>query len=273
MQLAPQPVTVCHLGRVAYGPTWDLQKEIQTRLITAKRSTPPEVLPHVFLMVEHPPVFTLGKSGDASNLLLNAESLAAHGAEFFHIDRGGDITYHGPGQLVGYPLLDLDRFTPDLHKFMRTLEEVLIRTCADYQLEARRVPKRTGVWIGPDDKGLDRKIGAMGIRCSRWVTLHGFALNLNTDLSFFGHIIPCGIHDRGVTSLAHELGHPIDEARVRTRLLGHFEDCFGAHTTYLEHEASWAYLEDLLEVNNLQTQLCPPQPAGSVLKYAGFNLS
>ena len=272
-QPAPQPVTVCYLGRVAYGPTWDLQKRVQARLIAAKRQDPPEVLPHVLLLVEHPPVYTLGKSGDATNLLLSEEALTARGARFFHIDRGGDITYHGPGQLVGYPLLDLDRFFTDLHRYMRALEEIVIRTCADYGLQAGRVAGRTGVWIGPDDAGLERKICALGIRCSRWVTMHGFAFNLNTDLSFFDYIIPCGIQDRGVTSLACEQGRPVDEADVRGRLLRHFEDRFGTQTTYLENEAAFAYLEALLQVKDLRTMLDTAEPVGSVLKYARFNLS
>ena len=272
-QPALQPVTVCHLGRVAYEAAWDLQKQVQARLIAAKRQDPPEPLPHVMLLVEHPPVYTLGKSGNASNLLLSEEALAARGARFFHIDRGGDITFHGPGQLVGYPLLDLDRFFTDLHRYMRFLEETVIRTCGDYGLRAGRVAGRTGVWIGPDEAGPERKICALGIRCSRWVTMHGFAFNLNTDLSFFDHIIPCGIDDRGVTTLARELGRPVDEAEARTRLLRHFAGHFGTQTTYLEHEAAFAYLETLLEMKDLQTRLCSPETAGSVLKYARFNLS
>lgn len=269
----PQPVTVCHLGRVAYEPAWALQQQIQARLIAAKRHDPPEALPHVMLLVEHPHVYTLGKSGDAANLLLDDDALAARGAQFFPIGRGGDITYHGPGQLVGYPLLDLHRFFTDLHRYMRTLEEVAIRTCADYGVQAGRVAGRTGVWIGPDEAGLERKVCALGIRCSRWVTLHGFALNLNTDLSFFDHIIPCGITDRGVTSLAREVAGPIDEAEARRRLVGHFAALFDAQTTYLEHDAAFAYLENLLAVKDLRTQLRPPSPAGSVLNYARFNLS
>ena len=261
-QPAPQPVTVCYLGRVAYGPTWDLQKQVQARLIAAKRQDPPVVLPHVVLLVEHPPVYTLGKSGNASNLLLPEEMLATHGAQFYHVDRGGDITFHGPGQLVGYPLLDLDRFFTDIHRYMRVLEAILIDTCADYGVQAGRVAGRTGVWIGPDATGPERKICALGIRCSRWVTMHGFAFNLNTDLSFFDHIIPCGITDRGVTSLACEHRRPVDEADVRARLIRHFAEAFGAQTTYLEHDDAFAYLEDLLGVHDLP-----------VLKYARFDLS
>ena len=200
----------------------------------------------MLLLVEHPPVYTLGKSGNRANLLLSPDDLAARGAAFYPIDRGGDITYHGPGQLVGYPILDLDRFFTDVHRYLRELEEVVIRTCAGYGLEAARVPGRTGVWIGPDARGPERKICAMGIRCSRWVTMHGFAFNLNTDLGFFDHIIPCGISDRGVTSLAAELGHAVDEADVRARVLHHFTRGFGARLTPLGGAAASAFLDRLL---------------------------
>ena len=243
----PQPVTVCHLGRVDYLAAWDLQKRLQARTIAAKRRRPPGPLPHVLLLVEHPPVYTLGKSGDRANLLLSPGELAARGAAFYPIDRGGDVTFHGPGQLVGYPILDLDRFFTDIHRYLRELEEVAIRTCADYGVAAARVAGRTGVWVGPDARGPERKICAMGIRCSRWVTMHGFALNLNTDLGFFDHIIPCGIADRGVTSLAAELGRAVDEADVRARLLGHFADGFDVRPTLLEGAEAHAFLEGFLE--------------------------
>ncbi len=257
-QPARQPVTVCHLGRVAYVPAWELQRQVQARLIAAKLQTPPLARPHVMLFVEHPPVYTLGKSGDPAHLLLDEAALAAHGATFERIDRGGDITYHGPGQLVGYPLLDLDRFFTDIHRYLRELEEAVLRTCADYGLHAGRVAGRTGVWIGPDEAGPERKICALGIRCSRWVTMHGFAFNLNTDLTYFDHIVPCGIDDRGVTSLARELGRPVEEAAVRARLLRHFADRFEAEPTYLEADAAFAYLEALLEVKDLERRLRPP---------------
>ena len=239
---APRAVAVCDLGQVPYTPTWELQHALQQRLITAKRHTPAVALRHVLLLLEHPPVYTLGRNGDASHLLLSEERLRARGATFVPIDRGGDITYHGPGQLVGYPLLDLDRFFTDMHRYLRQLEEVIIRTCADFGLRAGRVEGRTGVWIGPDTHGPERKICAMGIRCSRWVTMHGFAFNVNTDLSFFDHIVPCGIRDRGVTSLAAELGAPVNPTRVQARVQHHFATCFAAalHTpavaprTYLD---------------------------------------
>lgn len=256
--LVKQPVVVCYLGRTAYEPTWDLQKQIQARLIAAKRHDPPEVLPHVILLVEHPPVYTLGKSGDIDNLLLSEEALAARGASFFHIDRGGDITYHGPGQLVGYPILDLDRFYNDIHCYLRELEEVMIHTCARYGLQAQRIPGRTGVWVGPDEKGLERKICAMGLRCSRWVTMHGFAFNIDTDLSYFAHIVPCGIDDRGVTSLARELEHSVDEAQFRHQLMTHFIRQFDMEATYLEPEEAWPFIETLLNEDGVKMRLQPP---------------
>jgi lipoyl(octanoyl) transferase len=213
---------VCDLGRMSYAEAWDLQKRIQQRLITAKRQDPVESLPHVLLLVEHPPVYTLGKSGDASNLLLSEQELDERNLEYFEIGRGGDITFHGPGQLVVYPILDLDRFFTDLGRYLRTLEAVILDLCSDFGLKADRIAGRTGVWIGPDEKGPERKICAMGIRCSRWVTLHGLAFNINTDLSYFSNIIPCGIKDRGVTSLAQELGRPIDDGVVKHQFIDYF---------------------------------------------------
>ncbi len=206
---------LCDLGRMGYREAWDLQAALQARLIAAKRATPeaessPEA-PHVLLLVEHPPVFTLGKSGDAANLLASGDDLAARGATFVETDRGGDITFHGPGQVVAYPILDLDRLSNaegepmrDLHRFLREMEEAVIRTCADWGVRADRVPGRTGVWVGPDARGDERKVCAMGVRCSRWVTMHGLALNVATDLGWFDLIVPCGIDDRGVTSLVRE---------------------------------------------------------------------
>ena len=240
-----QPLVACHLGRVEYEPTWKLQQRIQARLIESKRQTPPEDVPHVLLLLEHPPVYTLGKSGDASNLLLSDDELDAHGATFFHIDRGGDITYHGPGQLVGYPILDLDRFFTDLGRYLRTLEEAVIRTCADYGLDAGRVEGRTGTWIGPDERGVERKICAMGVRCSRWVTMHGFAFNLNTDLAYFDRIVPCGIADRGVTSLAKELGRAVvDEAEATAHVVHHLAALLEADLTVLQGEEARTFLRD-----------------------------
>jgi lipoyl(octanoyl) transferase len=220
-------LVVLPLGRVAYRAAWDLQKRLQARLIADKRSDAPRGLPHLLLLVEHPHVYTLGKSGDAGHLLLGERALAERGATFERIDRGGDITYHGPGQLVAYPILDLSRIGQDLHLYLRRLEDAVIATCSDWGLAAGRVDGRTGVWIGPDARGAERKVCAMGIRCSRWVTMHGLALNVTTDLSMFGHIVPCGIADRGVTSLARELGRPPDPHAVRDALTRHLAQSFG----------------------------------------------
>jgi lipoyl(octanoyl) transferase len=256
----PQPAIVCHLGRIDYPAAWALQRRLQQHLIAAKRAEPPLAPeaqpPHVLLVVEHPHVFTLGKSGDRANLLADDATLARRGATFVPVDRGGDITYHGPGQLVVYPILDLDRLTypdggrgTDIHRYLRELEEAVIRTCADYGLDADRVPGRTGVWIGgargdrlPRSSG-ERKVCAMGIRCSRWVTMHGLALNLTTDLSYFDLIVPCGIADRGVTSLARELGHPVDEAAAADRLLAHLADGFGLGLAHRRGTAAHNFAE------------------------------
>ena len=216
-----------------YESALNLQREIQARLIVAKRSEPPVAIPNVFLSVEHPPVYTLGKSSDDANLLISADELAARGATVSRTDRGGDVTFHGPGQLVGYPILDLDRFFTDIGRYLRTLEQVIIRTCASYGIVAGRVPGRTGVWVEAGTPN-ERKICAMGIRCSRWVTMHGFALNVNTELDFFDGIVPCGISDRGVTSLAEELGRKVDEAEVRSRVTDFLGDEFGATVSTLE---------------------------------------
>lgn len=239
-------VVVCRLGRTDYRPAWDLQRRIQSRLIEDKRSDEPERIPHLFLLVEHPPVYTLGKSGDEQNLLASEEELARRGASFVQIDRGGDITYHGPGQVVGYPILDLDDFYTDIHRYLRDLEEVIIRTCGDYGVPAGRVADRTGVWVGPDGRGEERKICAMGIRCSRWVTMHGFAFNVDPDLSDFSMIVPCGIDDRGVTSLVRETNRTIDMAQAEERIIRHFGDVFGAGVRVLYGPAANRYIEAYL---------------------------
>lgn len=239
-------VVACSLGRIGYQEAWDLQKRIQSRLIEAKRSTPKRDVPHVLLLVEHPPVYTLGQSGDAAHLLASRDELEALGATFYKIDRGGDITFHGPGQQVGYPILDLDRFTPDLHVYLRTLEEVMIDVCASYGIEAGRVAGRTGVWVGPDARGAERKVCAFGIRCSRWVTLHGWALNVHTDLAFFDRIVPCGIADRGVTTLSREVEGPIDALEVESRTLTAFSRQFDAPLTRLAGTEAYLWLESFL---------------------------
>jgi len=209
------------LGHQEYIPTWDFQLAVQAKIIQEKRAEQKENrLEDVLLFVEHPHVYTLGKSGDAGNLLASEDFLKAVNATYVPIDRGGDITYHGPGQLVGYPILDLHRHFTDLHKYLRFLEEVMISVCADYGFEAGRKEKLTGVWVG------EEKICALGVKASRWVTIHGFALNMNTNLDYFNYIVPCGITDKGVTSLQKILGRPVDEQEVQERVLAHFSRLF-----------------------------------------------
>lgn len=241
-----QHVLACHLGRVDYAETRVLQKALQTRLVEAKRQDPPHVIPHVWLLVEHPHVYTIGKSGDAANMLLDKKRLREINATFHQIERGGDVTYHGPGQIVGYPILDLDRIFTDLGRYLRSLEEVIIQTCASYSVDSGRVDGRTGTWVGPDAHGPERKICAMGVHCSRWVTMHGFAFNVNTDLDYFGHIVPCGIRDRGVTSLAHELGAAVDIAEARERIVSRFAQTFDVSVELLHDNNARAALRDIL---------------------------
>jgi lipoyl(octanoyl) transferase len=215
------------LGHASYQPVWNLQSSIQQRLIDEKIARQKQELTEsqrqnndVLLLVEHPHVYTLGKSGNKANLLKGMAELTGIDAEFVETDRGGDITYHGPGQIVGYPIFDMSYHFTDVRKYLRFLEEIIIRTCSDYSIEARRIEGLTGVWVG------DEKICAMGIRCSRWVMMHGFAFNVNIDLSYFSHIIPCGITDKKVTSLQKILGRKVDESEVKQRLITHFENVF-----------------------------------------------
>jgi lipoyl(octanoyl) transferase len=252
----PQPADVLRLGRVPYREAWALQARVQERLVEAKRSDPPEAVPHVVLVVEHPPVFTLGKSGDPANLLATEGELGRLGAEYVPVDRGGDITFHGPGQVVVYPILDLDRLqTPegeslhDLHRYLRELEEAALRTCADWGVEADRVPGRTGVWVGPDERGDERKVCAMGVRCSRGVTMHGLALNATTDLSWFDQIVPCGIDDRGVTSLERESGRTVSFDAVADRLLAHLGERLGLALSEHAGDAARARLAEITREN------------------------
>lgn len=238
-------IDVYELDRIDYQPVWELQKRIQKHLIDEKlrvrresgyRSDARDVL----LLVEHPHVYTLGKSGDASHLLRSEEELQDLDAEYIPIDRGGDITYHGPGQLVGYPILDLDRYMTDIHRYLRALEEVIIRTSADFGVQAGRTDGLTGVWVG------EQKICAMGIRCSRWVTMHGFALNVNADLNYFGHIVPCGIQDRGVANLSDLADRPLSREEVTPRLLHHFGEVFDGNCrpgrNLTENNGHYSYL-------------------------------
>lgn len=225
-------VKVTDLGTKDFKETWDLQELLFQGILDTKiknrRENSQLETPNYFLFVEHPHVYTLGKSGNLENLLLNEVQLKAKKASFYKINRGGDITYHGPGQIVGYPILDLDNFFTDIHKYLRFLEEVIILTLAEYGLNAERSPGETGVWLGVGTP-FARKICAMGVRASRWVTMHGFALNVNADLGYFDNIIPCGIKGKAVTSLNVELGLPeVDETLVKEKLLNHFSSLFEA---------------------------------------------
>ena len=220
------------LGYKDYKETWDYQEALFKGIVDAKiknrREETALKTKNYFLFVTHPHVYTLGKSGDLSNLLLNEGQLAEKGASFYKINRGGDITYHGPGQIVGYPILDLENFFTDIHKYLRFLEEMIILTLAEYGLNAERSPGETGVWL---DVGTPfaRKICAMGVRASRWVTMHGFALNVNANLGYFDNIIPCGIRGKAVTSLNVELAQKtVDEVEVKQKLLKHFKALFEA---------------------------------------------
>ena len=216
---------------MSYKNCWTYQEELFQGIIDQKRANRNtnnfQETKNYLLFVEHPPVFTLGKSGNMDNLLLDEARLAKEGIEFYKSNRGGDITYHGPGQIVGYPILDLDHFFTDIHRYLRTLEEVIISTLADYGLKATRSPGETGVWL---DVGTPfaRKICAMGVRASRWVTMHGFALNINTNLQHFEHIIPCGIQGKGVTSLEKELGKQVPLKAVQEKIIRHFAEHFTA---------------------------------------------
>ena len=238
-------VQVQDLGLKDYKLIWDYQEELFQGILEIKSQNRKDEVnrketPNYFLFVEHPHVYTLGKSGHIENMLLNEEQLKTKNATFYKINRGGDITYHGPGQIVGYPILDLDNFFTDIHKYLRFLEEVIIKTLADYGLKATRSEGETGVWL---DVGTPfaRKICAMGVRASRWVTMHGFALNVNSDLGYFDHIIPCGIRGKSVASLHVELGvERVDEAEVKQKILKYFEELFKAeliHSRPTDREA------------------------------------
>ena len=214
------------IGLRPYKEVWDFQENLLAQNISAKQSgTPP---PNYLLFTEHYPVYTLGKNGNEANILINEAERVEKAVEYYHINRGGDITYHGPGQIVGYPVIDLDQFKTDLGWYLRSLEEVIILTMNYYGLHGERSKGETGVWPNASVKGSERKICAMGIRCSRWITMHGFALNVNNDLSFFNNIIPCGIQDKKVTSLAQELGRNIDMNEVKQLLKENFETVVGA---------------------------------------------
>lgn len=224
------------LGNMRYKDAWDYQEHllqqnvaIKTRIREMKEpniSVNEIRTQHHLLFVEHPHVYTLGKSGHIKNVLISEDNLAKKGIDFFRTNRGGDITYHGPGQIVGYPILDLEKFYTDIGKYLRNIEEVIILTLAAYGLTGKRSPGETGVWLDPAIKGKERKICAIGVRASRWITMHGFALNVNTDLNYFNFIIPCGIQNKQVTSLQKELGQPIHLEEVKHRLKKNFEMVF-----------------------------------------------
>ena len=244
-----QSVIFRDLGQMDYKSAWDYQERLLQENVRRKSSVysqEPIVnenflsiqdsepgtenselrTQNYLLFVEHPPVFTLGKSGNIGNVLLSEERLKEKGIEFFKTNRGGDITFHGPQQIVGYPILDLERFDTDIGHYLRNLEEVIILTLADYGIEAGRSKGETGVWIDPEIKGKERKICAIGVRCSRWITMHGFAFNVNTDLSYFNHIIPCGIQNKQVTSLQKESGREINFQEAKKKVKRNFEKVF-----------------------------------------------
>jgi len=212
-----KPVRLILLPSTSYRTVWDLQHTVFNELLDGKPSD-------TLILCEHPPVYTLGRVTDEANILFSDEELRKIGAEKFEIERGGDVTFHGPGQLVGYPLLNLSRFKEDLGWYLRSLEEVIIKTLASYLLEAFRIPGRTGVWVGKT--GFEEKICAIGIKASRWCTMHGFAFNVNTDLDYFTRIVPCGIGDRNVTSLSKLLDRDIEMEEVKERVAINFEEVF-----------------------------------------------
>jgi lipoyl(octanoyl) transferase len=216
-------------GLLDYQSAWDKQDAIFEETVALKTHNRTNgtslATPNYLVFCEHPHVYTLGKSGKAENLLLSEQGLKDKQATFYKINRGGDITYHGPGQIVGYPILDLDNFFTDIHLYLRTLEEAVILTLNDYNIKAGRYPGYTGVWIDADNEKA-RKICALGVRCSRWVTMHGFAFNVNTDLNYFKNIVPCGIDDKDVTSMKRELGYELNMDEVRTKLKNHIVALF-----------------------------------------------
>jgi lipoyl(octanoyl) transferase len=225
-----------HLGRIEYKDAWDFQENLLQENLDIKKNNRDKELAHSdelpeetknhFILCEHSPVFTLGKSGHIENLLVNNDYLKEKGISFFKTNRGGDITFHGPEQIVGYPILDLERIKPDIVLYMRNLEEVIIRTIAEYGIASERTEGETGVWIDKDIPHKARKICAMGVRTSRWITMHGFALNVNTDLTYFNMIVPCGIEHKQVTSMEKELGRKMDIKEVENKIRKHFEVVF-----------------------------------------------
>ncbi|MEO6669951.1 MAG: lipoyl(octanoyl) transferase LipB [Ferruginibacter sp.] len=230
-----QPLIFKDLGIIDYKTAWDYQENLLQQNVVIKSAArkleldiDPFSLPtkNYFLLCEHPPVYTLGKSGSMDNVLLNDEQMMDKGIEFFRTNRGGDITFHGPQQIVGYPVIDLEKFYTDIGKYLRNLEEIVILTLAEFNLIGERSAGETGVWIEPGILGKERKICAIGVRCSRWVTMHGFALNVNTDLGYFNNIIPCGIQNKQVTSMEKEMGVKLDYEEVKESIKRNFNKVF-----------------------------------------------
>jgi lipoyl(octanoyl) transferase len=238
--LDKQIVTYKDLGLIDYKTAWDYQEVLLQENVATKIARKTELTlqgvdaveatatKNYFLLCEHPPVYTLGKSGNIQNILMSKKELAESGISFFKTNRGGDITFHGPAQIVGYPILDLENFYTDIGRYLRELEQVIILTLAEYGIDGQRSSGETGVWIEPDIAGRERKICAMGVRCSRWITMHGFALNVNTDLSYFDNIIPCGIVNKKVTSIQNELGRKANMQEIKEKLQRNFENVFNA---------------------------------------------
>ena len=231
MNIKNKIITVEDLGLLSFAAALEVQEDYFYKIISEKKANRQKEQPtptdNFLLFVEHKPVYTLGKSGDIQHLLLDQNGLKEKEIEFYKTNRGGDITFHGLGQIVGYPILDLDNFFTDIHKYLRFLEEIIIKTLAEYGLTATRSKGETGVWLDAETP-FARKICALGVRASRWVTMHGFALNVNTDLTYFEHIVPCGIKGKGVTSLKAELGKEISVNQVKEKLVKHFLDLFEA---------------------------------------------
>ncbi len=220
------------LGIIDYKSAWDYQEKLLLENVAIKTTArlsgndKDVTTQHYFLLCEHPSVYTLGKSGDIGNVLISDEERSEKNIEFYKTNRGGDITFHGLQQIVGYPILDLEKFYTDIGKYLRNIEEVIILTIAEYGIKGERSAGETGVWIAPGTKGQERKICAIGVRCSRWITMHGFALNVNTDLSYFNHIIPCGIVNKQVTSIEKEVGKKLDYEEVKNKIRKNFEKVF-----------------------------------------------
>ena len=227
-----ETVSFLDLGLIDYREAWTLQEKLFNEVVERKLSNrllekdKQKQQEHFLIFCEHPHVYTLGRSGDEGNLIVSENELLKLNATFYRNNRGGDITYHGPGQIVGYPILDLDFFFTDIHKYLRFLEEAVINTLKEYGVAAGRIDGCTGVWLDWDNNRKARKICALGVRCSRWVTMHGFAFNVNTDLSYFNHIVPCGIKDKSVTSLEKELGRKLDMMEVKEKLKKNISEIF-----------------------------------------------